>query len=562
MRQENKKTTVRIIAAFMLLCAVSAFRQFGMRFSPQFGMVFYLNDPVRAVIVFAAHLALLAGWWAAISHRITQPNMRVFLMAENYIMLFWITVRFLQAAILYNDTYLSRISGYLVAIPTVFLPLFGLFASFGLGKTEDFRFNRNWFYFLIPAGILATLMLTNESHSIVFRSLENEVHPNLYYHPNIGIYVLLAWAFFLLFARIILIYRRSRSAEVSRFLRSVPVLVAVFMLLLNVPYLFSSFVVSYEIIEHTLFLFFLETVVWESCIIAGMVPVNTNYEEVFDRSTVAMQIVNTDGHVFLKSAGAPELSTEIFDQLKKHETTRTPEGQELHIRAIRGGYSIWQNDVSQTIAVIDKLRKTSERMEQEGELLRQELKVRSDETAVKEQNRIYNQLTDEIDSQLLLLSDMLGKREWVKDKAALFREICLIGTYIKRRCNLRLVEQSDGIVANSDLELCFQEMIACLRQMGVEAEIIWNSTITLAPEFAIFALDMFEFLLEYEHFELHSVKVILETDAIFSVQARSERGLSGQIPVDELQRINRNIYDMRWKILEDVYQVSVCDGRG
>lgn len=202
----------------------------------------------------------------------------------------------------------------------------------------------------------------------------------------------------------------------------------------------------------------------------------------------------------------------MLETLKRQTTVRTPEGQELHLHAIHGGYAVWQSDVSQTIAFIDALQKSAEKLEHEGELLRQELKIRSDEAAVKEQNRIYNQLTDEIGDQLTLLRNLLEKREWVTDKAVLFKKICLIGTYIKRRCNLRLIEQSDGGISNQELALCYQELAGCLRQMGVAAEACWRGAKTLAPEFAIFTLDVFELLLEHERFEPHSINVTFGSD--------------------------------------------------
>jgi hypothetical protein len=104
-------------------------------------------------------------------------------------------------------------------------------------------------------------------------------------------------------------------------------------------------------------------------------------------------------------------------------------------------------------------------------------------------------------------------------------------------------------------------MVASLRQLGVEAEVIWNTAETLSPEFAVFALDMFEFLLEYEHFTMDSIRAVFGTDPLFSVEIRSENGASGQIPVDELRRINKENYDIRWSTREDMYRVSVHAGR-
>ena len=554
---KNRKGVAWIVASFLLLSAISLYRQISMHFIP--------DDPVRPVVVYFVYLLLLALWWGSIRNRIVQSNMRIFLLLEHMCMLVAMTTRFLQdaflqTALLSGATPLMRASGYFVVISTILTSLFGLYASFGLGKAEEYRINRNWYFLLIPAGILILFLLTNESHHLIFLLSGDDTQSNLYYHPNMGIFVIIAWAISLVVVRIFLIYRRSRDIQGSSLLKSAPFLIAVFMLLFNVPYIYYSFVVEYEFVEYFAFIFFLEAIIWESCIIAGMVPVNTHYEEVFDRSTVAMQIVKEDGTSYLKSAEAPELSAELFELLKKQTTVRTPEGQELHMHVIHGGHSIWQSDISQTIAAIDELQKSAEKLEHEGDLLRQELKARSDETRVKEQNYIYNQLTDEIEEQLLLLHNLLEERESVADKAALFKKICLVGTYIKRRCNLRLIEQSEKRISNEELKLCYHELADCLQQLKVETDIRWNATNELAPEFAIFTLDVFECLLEYEHFELHSIKMYFETDTVFSIRMYSDNGSTRQIPDEELHRVNKENYGLRWQVYENGYQLSVCSG--
>ena len=292
-----------------------------------------------------------------------------------------------------------------------------------------------------------------------------------------------------------------------------------------------------------------------------MVPVNTRYKEVFDRSTVSMQIANADGYSCLMSVGAQELTGERFNQLKQYSTVLTPEGMKLHLHTIRGGYAIWQNDVSRTTAVIDELLKSMEKLENESDILRQELSTSSEEAAVREQNRIYNQLTDEVGEQLSLLQKLLDEQHLVTDKTGLFKKICLIGTYIKRRCNLRLIELSDGRLSSKDLELCYQELAGCLQQMGVSTDVFWNTPGMLTPEFAIFTLDVFELLLEHERFGLQAIKVVFDADSIFSTQVYYDAGSPGIIPYKELQRKNIENYCINWETLIGGYQVSVREGR-
>jgi len=554
--QRVRKEVRWIAAAFLLLCLISLYRQIGMRFFPY--------DPIRPVIVYFVYLLLLAVWWAAIRNRVTQRNFRGFLMAEQAVMLFGITVRFLQDAfspyftgelLLYDNPFFMRLSGNSLIVPIALFPLFGLYASLGLGKTEDYSINRKWYYLLIPAVALVVLTLTNEIHNFVFVTSEDDL-PNFHYHPNVGFYIITAFALSLILVRIFLIYKRSREQREYKHLRIVPFLIAVFMLLYTIPYAAASFVVSIELIEFYVTLFFLEAMIWESSIMIGLVKVNTRYKDVFDRSTIAMQIVHEDGQPCLKSADAPELSEDVFNELKRCKTVRTPDNQDLHLHAIKGGYVVWKNDVSRTLAVIDKLLESNEKLESEGEFLGQELKIRSDDVAVKEQNRIYNRLTDEVGKQLSLMRDLLATRDYVADRNSLFKKICLIATYIKRRCNLRLIEQSDGMISNKDLELCYLELLGYFSQMGVDAEVFWDEYASLTSEFAIFTLDVLELLLEHEQFEISSMKVTLEADNAFSIQIYPDIKSLNSSPEDKLKQMNKDHYLMMWHPFKKGYQVS------
>ena len=556
--QKIRKEVRNLAAAFILLCIISAYWQIGRKLYPA--------DPVRPVVIYFAYVLLLAIWWATIHSRVTQRNMRVFLTAENILMLFGMTVRFVQETFWYslveeaianNDIFLMRFSGYCTNIAFILIPLFGLYASFGLGKTEEYRFRRCWYALLAPAVMLVALVLTNDLHFFVYRPLQDEAEYFRYFRPDIGFYAFIAWAFLLLFIRIFVLYNKSREAGGFSFMRLVPLFFTVLLILVNIPYIATSFRWNIELFEQEVSLFFLEILVWESCILIGMIPVNTHYDEVFNRSTIAMQIIEKDGEPYLRSLGAPILSAEMLGMLMKRKTVRMPEGKDMHMQAIHGGYAVWMSDVSQTIAVMEELRQSAEMLEQDVVLLRNELAIRSEEQSVKEKNLIYNRLIDEIAAQLLLLRNLLGRHEWISDKVMLFRQVCLIGAYIKRRCHLRLVEQSDGAITNAELDLCYTELINCLEEMDIDAEVLWHTSERLEPEFAIFTLEVFETLLEYEHFELRSIKMDLERGTAFCVALQFDGNASKQIPVDELQRINRSNYSIKWQSINTGYQIAV-----
>ena len=581
MLAKHKKEILYLTFVFLLLCCASAYQQIGRWLTP--------TDALRPVIVYSLYVILLAIWCVVIHSRVTQRNMRIYLTAENILMLFGMTIRFIQEAfrlrfsgeaLTNNYMLLMRFSGYCTNIAFILIPLFGLYASFGLAKTEEYRFNRMWHTLLMPAVSLVIIVLTNDAHHFTYRLVFDETRSTLYYIPAIGFYIIICWTFALLFLRIHMIYRRSRplnwftsvtprasnaespshrkfnSAGLAMF---IPLFFTIMIALAIIPYIAASFVVEYELLEQEVTLFFLEILVWESCILVGLVPVNTHYDEVFDRSTIAMQIVNKDGEPYLRSLGAPVLTHEMFNTLKERKTVRTPGGIDLHMRPIHGGYLVWQNDVSQTLAVIEELKNSMDELEQDAVLIQQELAVQSDEVAIKEQNAIYNRLIDDVGGQIILLRNLLEQSGIVIDKDTLFKHICLIGAYIKRRCHLRLVEQSDGNILNAELQLCFLEIINYLREIDIDAEVVWHTSNNLSPEFSIFILDVFESILEYELFDIHAILLEFFADTAVSMHVRFNDDMPRHIPVGELQRINKNNHNLEWQTINNGYRVDIAN---
>jgi hypothetical protein len=73
--------------------------------------------------------------------------MRAFIFCEAAVMLLWLTIRFVQEAFVFRDIYLVRILGYFICIPAVAIPLLGVYAAFGLGRGDDYRFSRKFICF-------------------------------------------------------------------------------------------------------------------------------------------------------------------------------------------------------------------------------------------------------------------------------------------------------------------------------------------------------------------------------------------------------------------------------
>ena len=163
---ERKKSIIRLFVAAGLLFAVSGYRQLSMRYWPE--------DFLRPYLVWAVYMLLLLRWQYTITTKITQKAMHCHLTAQNIVSILYLTVRFIQDAFVYVNIPWMRFTGYFINIAAIFIPLFGLYGSFYLGRPENYRISKKWYLLLIPACLLSVLALTNDLHHFFYYIMPEE----------------------------------------------------------------------------------------------------------------------------------------------------------------------------------------------------------------------------------------------------------------------------------------------------------------------------------------------------------------------------------------------------
>lgn len=493
--REQKKSVLYLLVSLLILILVSNFKQLMELFYPRLRFT--------AVVVFTIHSILLSIWWASIRHRITILHIKWCLVTECFIMQFWVFVKFLQDFVLFEDTAALRFSGYFIAFPMLVVPLMGFYAALGLGQSQSFRLGHKHHMIGVPAGILIVLMLTSDWHQLVFTIDPADPQPNVIFHPGPFLYVTIAYAILMSILQIVLVFRRSKTARYGWVVRAVPIFCIILLLVLNIPYFLQSFVVSWEFIEYGPLMFFIDIFLWESCITGGLVSVNSRYGEIFNRSTVAMQILDDSGHL-LRSPKVPKGVTdeEFFRRLLKYGPI-TEGDWEYHIAKLREGYVVWKSDISELRNAVQQLTKVKKELRSDAELLRNELAVRSREESIRARNEIYNQISDEVHTEMVKGGEILQKLKQISEEKedktliteperVLFSRLCVLGTYIKRRSNLRLMQLSGDTITAGDLTLGYRDLMAALRKIGIDAE---DPTETLDGQ-----IDPEQAIRQYDHF--------------------------------------------------------------
>ena len=512
---ERKKSVIRLFAAAALLLAVSAYRQLSMQHWPE--------DSLRPYLVWAVYMLLLFGWQYTISTKITQKTMRTHLTAQNIISILYLTVRFVQDAFLYVNIPWMRFTGYFINIAAVFIPLFGLYGAFYLGRPEDYRISKKWYLLLIPACFLSVMALTNEWHHFLYYIVPEEPQPNLYFHPYIGTYIIYLWGLWMIAHQVHVIYQRNGTTKSDPLYRKlIPFYEPILLFLFSIPYAATAYVVRFELVEYSAGLIFILVLCWELYILVGLIPVNTQYEDVFRRSTVAMQILSSDGERIAVSENAAEITPAMLEALKQNQHFSVTEDVIMHLHQIPGGCMIWQTDLSQINHAFRELQRLNAELEEEQDLLAQEIRIQSDEASVQARNDIYDSLSTEVAGQLASLTTLLSKESLSTDD---WNRICLIGTYIKRFCNLQLTYQEQKTIPMGDLAISLQDVAKCMKKLEIRTSLVFCPTSNLEPELILFIMKALEEILEEADFCLTSMEIRISDTVCFEITG-TDHGLA------------------------------------
>ena len=543
------------VCGFLLLFFVSLYRQLSLRNLP--------DDGLRTYVLYACYCFLIGVWIFSIQVRVTQKSMRVYLLLEALVMLLGLTIRFVQDTFLTNDVLLMRVSGFCVWATLLPMVLLGFYAALGLGRADSYRFSWKWYLLLLPVLLMTYLFVTDEQRHFVCYIIPEETQPNLAFHPYIGTFIMCGIGLALVLARILVIYRRNRAMARSRFLRW---FLPLFEPLLLLAFSFEFFAVSLqlipslagkEVLELYAKLYYAEILTWEVYIYVGLVPVNTDYREIFEHATVGMQLLFPDGSA-LRSKNAAEIPIRRLHSLRDGQYWEPDPGKELHLHRVAGAEFFWTKDVSFLQTTIEELNRSAEALAQEGVLLEEELKTRNQEARIEAQNRIYDALTGEVQGQLRLMREIVKKYRPGEENRDLLCELVVLGTYVKRRCNLRLIEKDSGRVDGEDLRLSFQDMVSALNLVGIRAALRWESRRSFSVSFSIYVFELLEFLLEYARFSVEEVSVKAEDGGV--LLALSSGAALFPSEVDELPPPDGCRIERAWQ--SGTYRVRITERGG
>lgn len=482
----NKKTIyksaiIALLIIFTMILRLPAFAE-----KPIFH---YFN---RSLIYALIYFAILIAWGISVKRRIIQRQTLKFLMAIVALMLFWFMVRTIRFIYTEDDSVMERCCWYAYYIPMLLIPLMSIFVALSLGKPENFRLPKWIGLIYIPTIIFIAFVLTNDFHQMVFVFPGGNPLSGSDYSYGPLYWLVWIWMIMSLLISLIITLAKSRVPHSKKilYLPFIPYFAGLIYGILYVGKVPFLRVIAGDMTA----IFCLFTMaIFESLIQSGLIRSNIYYEEFFHASDLKAQILNKDYQICYQT----NLAHPLFNEpLAKFVLGETNENMRMSAYPISGGQILWLEDISEMNGLIKELEEVNQRLSEENDLLQAELELKERKIKIDEKIRLQDKITEKIKPQLEQLNHILSGDIVESSLQEKLAQICVLGTYIKRRSNLLILSEDNNLFSAEELNYCLKESVEAMLQGEIDCSLKVSCKGKVKAKNAILIYDLFEEIIE------------------------------------------------------------------
>ena len=510
-----------------------------------------LHSPAVSHLRSGIYVFLFSVWCYSLWLRIVQTQVRRYLLAISVLMVLWILLRSIKFSI--ENTDAERWLWYFYYFPMLFIPMLSVFISRSLGKGEDFRLPRWTKILYLPTLLLLLLVLTNDLHQQVF-SFPSGVLSDRAYRYEGGYFLVLGWEALcagFAFLSMVKNCRIPRSRRI-RWLPLVPFALSLAYVYAYVQKIHWVWVLAGDMTVAQCLIF---ASILECCIQCGLIQSNLGYDELFEATSLPVQITDRafrSQYVSVAMQGAlPQSELRQMQQDAVHLGNDTL----LKRHRLRRGWVFWKEDISALHQIRKELELTRGELRDTGDVLAAENAQRARWLKLTEENRLYDMMEAQTARQIAMLRDLLSELQKTEDPDRarhLLGQVIIIGTYIKRRSNLIFVGVQRGAISAQELRLCLNESSENISVYGADCKAIVKGEDQLTVEQATQVYDLFEAVVEAELESLRALLISIEVgkrvEVAISVSAAVPlRGLRARFPGLEWEQDEDGLQYVTWK---------------
>ncbi len=350
-------------------------------------------------------LILITFWMAYVKRHIIHPGIRRGFYITGILLLGWISVSLFRYSLFLHPE-AERYSWYFYYAFILSLPIVSLYVAVNADKAEDSHIPL-WIKICgaISAGFLL-LVLTNDLHQWVFDfHSDNPAEWGREYTRELGFKMISIWVIISQFAAFALML--AKSWDSPRRKRAVwPALIFPVGMLYSIMY--NLGVPFFREIPLTLGMSSLVFLFWAAVTYSGLIPSNRYYHELFAASSLDMQIIDLNGEVSFRSAGASPLEADIVaGKSDRRKTARSEKDTLVWTTPISGGSVVTRENIQVLNETRNALRRVTQLLEEENQILAQKEQVQSRLILLEEQNRLANEVNEAVKGKIQKMRDLL-----------------------------------------------------------------------------------------------------------------------------------------------------------
>ena len=498
------KATKKILLYALSVLALIAFAMW-LRYASRH----IFHSPAVSHLRSGIYVFLFSAWCYSLWLRIVQTQVRHYLLAISVLMVLWILLRSIKFSI--ENTDAERWLWYFYYFPMLFIPMLSVFVSRSLGKGEDFRLPRWTKLLYLPTLLLLLLVLTNDLHQQVF-SFPSGVLSDRAYRYESGYFFVLAWEALCAGFALLSMVKNCRIPR-SRRIRWLPLVPLALSLAYAYAYAKKVHWVWVLAGDMTVSQCLIFASILECCIQCGLIQSNLGYDELFEATSLPVQITDPAFcSQYVSAAMQGALPQSELRQMQQ-DTVHLGDDTLLKRHKLRRGWVFWKEDISALNQVQKELELTRDELRDTGDVLEVENAQRARWLKLTEENRLYDMMEAQTARQIAMLRDLLAELQKTEepDRARrLLGQVTIIGTYIKRRNNLIFVGEQRGAISVQELLLCLNESSENISVYGADCKTIIKGEGQLTVEQATQVYDLFEAVVETELESLRALLISIE----------------------------------------------------
>ena len=492
-----------------LLCALAALALIAFAMWLRYASRQIFHSPAVNHLRSGIYVFLFSAWSYSLWNRIVQTQVRRYLLAISALMVLWILLRSIKFSI--ENTDAERWLWYFYYFPMLFIPMLSVFVSLSLGKGEDFRLPRWTKILYLPTLLLLLLVLTNDLHQQVF-SFPSGVLSDQEYRYEGGYFFVMGWEALCAGFALLSMVKNCRIPR-SRRIRWLPLVPLALSLAYAYAYAKEVYWVWVLAGDMTVSQCLIFASIFECCIQCGLIQSNLGYDELFEATSLPVQITDHAFHSKYVSVAMQRALPQSELRQMQQDTVHLGDDTLLKRHKLRRGWVFWKEDISALNQIRKELELTRDELRDTGDVLTAENAQRARWLKLIEENRLYDMMEAQTARQIAMLRELLTELQKTEDSGRarhLLGQVIIIGTYIKRRSNLIFVGEQRGAISVQELLLCLNESSENISVYGADCKAIVKGEGLLTVEQATRVYDLFEAVVETELESLRALLISIE----------------------------------------------------